>query len=65
MQMLAHYPTLFVALAIGAVLMMTQLGLSKGLLAPRRARRPCPACGRVRHAAVCEWCGQARGDRRK
>jgi hypothetical protein len=57
MQTLAQHPTLFAALAIGAGLMMAQLGMSKGLLAPRRARRPCPSCGRIRHAAVCEWCG--------
>ena len=60
MQTLARYPELFVALAIGAVLMMTQLGLTKGLLAPRRARRPCPSCGRMRRGAVCEWCGHVR-----
>jgi len=56
MQSLAH-PELFAGLAIGAVLMMAQLGLSKGLLASKRARRPCPSCGRSRRRAVCEWCG--------
>jgi recombinational DNA repair protein RecR len=63
MQTLAH-PEVFVALAIGAVLMMAQLGLSKGLLASKRARRPCPSCGRIRQRSVCEWCGHRRHHRR-
>jgi recombinational DNA repair protein RecR len=64
MQTLAQHPELFAALAIGAVLMMAQLGLSKGALALKRSRRPCPSCGRIRHAAVCEWCGQKRHARK-
>jgi hypothetical protein len=65
MQLLAQHPELFATLAIGAVLMMAQLGLSKGLLAPRKGRgRPCPSCGRVRQRAVCEWCGRDRSGRR-
>ncbi len=63
MQMLAQHPELFATLAIGAVLMMAQLGLAKGMLAPRRTR-PCPSCGRIRRAAVCEWCGHDRRGRR-
>jgi hypothetical protein len=64
MQTLTQHPALFASLAIGAVLMMAQLGLSKGALAHKRARRPCPSCGRIRHAAVCEWCGTKRHARK-
>jgi hypothetical protein len=64
MQTLGQHPELFATLAIGAGLMMAQLGLSKGVLAPRRARRPCPSCGRIRHSAVCEWCGHKRRRRK-
>ena len=60
MQTLAEHPELFVTLAIGAVMMMAQLGLAKGALALRRLR-PCPSCGRNRHATVCEWCGHHQG----
>ncbi len=45
---------LAVAMSVGAV--MVRVGLGRGLLMPRKARRRCPSCGRLLERSVCGRC---------
>jgi recombinational DNA repair protein RecR len=40
--------------AVGAL--MIRLGVTHGLLQPRRAARRCPSCGRLINGPVCATC---------
>lgn len=40
--------------AVGAL--MIRLGVTHGLLQPRRAARRCPSCGRLINGRVCATC---------
>jgi hypothetical protein len=46
-----------VTTAVGAL--MIRLGITRGLLQPRRAPRRCPSCGRLINGRVCATCTRA------
>jgi hypothetical protein len=53
--MIALTPQL-VALTTGVGAVMILVGLGRGLLEPRKARRRCPSCGRLIDGRVCRRC---------
>jgi hypothetical protein len=53
--MIALTPQLL-ALTTGVGAVMILLGLRRGLLEPRKARRTCPSCGRRIDGPVCRHC---------
>jgi recombinational DNA repair protein RecR len=44
------------ALTTGVGAVMILVGLGRGLLEPRKARRTCPSCGRLIDGRVCRRC---------
>jgi hypothetical protein len=40
----------------GVAALMIRLGVTRGLLQPRRATRRCPSCGRLIDGRVCATC---------
>jgi recombinational DNA repair protein RecR len=53
--MIALTPQLL-ALTTGVGAVMILVGLGRGLLEPRKARRTCPSCGRLIDGRVCRRC---------
>ena len=53
--MIALTPQL-VVLTTGVGAVMVLVGLGRGLLEPRKARRACPCCGRLIDGRVCRRC---------
>jgi hypothetical protein len=52
--MTGFIPQLSLVATVGAL--MIRLGVTRGLLQPRRATRRCPSCGRLINGRVCATC---------
>src|SRR5205085_11660606 len=56
----APHLAVLAALTTGAGVVMIRLGLSEGLLKPRKAARRCPSCDRLIEGRVCPTCTRRR-----